>query len=248
MSPRTRTPRLQLDFLEPRDLPSITSTLLISWQAPNGQREVAKVATYSNLTSFLTDITVETNPFPGGDSGARGLDVTSDGRWAVFNGTFNPALSVYSPASKTWKHLTLPGWSLVNNGSYGGLVAAGRYVFAPDMFTFGGDPVGIVRFDLREMSSTRFATANAYSDLNVGLNGKQYGLRGVSRSNDLFDPATMRLENTITPEAGNIVRGVAANAFGQVFIVDWSENVYKLSPTGPLLASYHLTGNSQTPG
>src|SRR5204862_8057666 len=97
--------------------------------------------------------------------------------------------------------------------------AAGRYVFAPDMSSFG-DPQGIVRFDLVTGTATRFADTSDYIDLNVGNNGKLYALRGNNGPIDVFDPASMTLENTITPAAGNVIRGVTANAAGQVFIVD----------------------------
>ena len=175
--------------------------------------------------------------------------MTSDGRWAVFNGAFSPSLAIYSPSARTWKHLTFPGWSITNNYSYGGLTVAGRYVFAPDMFTFGGEARGIVRFDIVAMTATRFADTHEYTDLNIGNNGKLYALRGDNGPIDMYDPATMTLENTITPAAGNTIRGVAANAAGQVFIVDWAQNIYKLDANGQVLASYHMAGlGDDTPG
>jgi PKD repeat protein len=225
--------------MEPREVPTVTSNLLVSYATPTGERAIAQVATFSTYAQAVASVLVQPNPT--GDSGARDVDMTADGRWAVFNGAFNPSLSVYSPITRSWKHLSFPGWSIQNNYSYGGLTAAGRYVYAPDMNTFGGgNPVGIVRFDLTTMTATRFADTHEYTDLNIGNNGKLYALRGDNGPIDVYDPATMTFENTITPAAGNIIRGVAANAAGQIFIVDWLQNIYKLNATGQVLASYHM--------
>jgi len=221
--------------------------LLASYATQTGARAIAQVATFSTYAIESSHVLVPPNPATG-DFGARDVDMTSDGRWAVFNGASNPSLAIYNPSVRTWTHLTFPGWSISNNYSYGGLTAAGRYVFAPDMFTFGGEPIGIVRFDLVTKTATRFADTHEYTDLNIGNNGKLYALRGDNGPIDVYDPAMMTLENTITPAAGNIIRGVDANAAGQVFIVDWAQNIYKLDATGQVLASYHMAGNAQTPG
>ena len=204
MAHSTRTTRLRLAALEFREVPPINSYMLASYQTDTGQRAIAQIATFSTYATLVSSTVVPANP--AGDSGAQDVDVTADGRWAVFNGHASPSLAVYSPTTRTWKHLSLPGWSSPGTNVYGGLTAAGRYVFAPDMSTFSGPQVGIVRFDVVGMSATRFADTHEYTDLNVGLDGKLYALRGDNGPIDVFDPATMKLETTITPLAGNIIR------------------------------------------
>lgn len=238
MSHPTRKPELRLEALEPRDVPAAGYTLLASWQPPTGPRSIAEV---TNFASLIQNVPVPIG-ITGDSSGARDVDVTAGGRWAVFNGTSNPSLSVYTPLTGSWRHFSMPGWSVASNGSFGGLTTAGRYVFAPDMNTFGAEAEGIVRFDLVTGSGTRFADTNEYIDLNIGNDGKLYALRVNTGLIDVFDPATMTPLNTVTPAVANNIRGVAANAAGKIFIVDLNANVYKLSSTGAIEASFHMDG------
>jgi len=163
----------------------------------------------------------------------------------VFNGTFTPSLSTLDTGTSLWSHQTFAGWSTVNNISYGGLAVGGVYVFATDMATAGvGAPQGIVRFDSGG-GSTRLATGIDPIDLNIGQNGTLYALDGQLVF--VYDPESLVLQQTIdldaTIAAGDY-RAVAANASGELFIVDWAGNLYKTDSTGNVIDSVNLSGTA----
>jgi hypothetical protein len=184
-------------------------------------------------------------PYPGSDSTpkARDLVVDRSGNVEVFNGTFDPYLSALNVAQGTWSHLTFTGWSLVNNGSYGGLATSGRYVYAPDMSTSGdGQPQGIVRFDLSGGTTIRFAATIEPFDVNVGLDGLLYAMYpGASPSGTkvrVFDPTTLAEIRTMDISVGagsHDFRGIAADSDGSLFVVGWDETAYHLNSAGDTL-------------
>ncbi|HEX3149293.1 MAG TPA: Calx-beta domain-containing protein [Gemmataceae bacterium] len=237
--------RLRLDALERRDVPAIH--ILVSHDTPNVSAS-RDISVFSTGGSLLSTRTVPPNPQTN-DWAAKDVARTADGRWVVFNGTFNPSLAIYNPANGSWKHAYIAGWSTVSNMSYGGVTTAGKYAFAPDMFTYnGGEPKGIVRFDLDTLVGTRYFTNNEYTDLNIGLDGNLYGLRGDYGPIDVIDPVTMTLERTVDPGNTQVPsdiptpRGVTADAAGNIFVVDWDCDVFKLDPVGNHLATVHLDG------
>jgi Calx-beta domain/PKD domain/RTX calcium-binding nonapeptide repeat (4 copies) len=246
LSANSRSVRLRLDALERRDVP--TTHLLVSYDTPNGSGQQRDIGVFTTGGAKPSTRTVPPNPQTN-DQGAKDVARTADGRWVVYNGTFNPSLAIFNPASNSWKHAYMPGWSTVANMSYGGVTTAGKYAFAPDMFTYnGGEPSGIVRFNLDDLSATRFFSGTEYTDLNIGLDGNLYGLRGDYGPIDVIDPVTMTLERTVDP--GNTQnpstiptpRGVTADAAGNIFVVDWDCDVFKLDPLGNYLATVHLDG------
>ena len=104
---------------------------------------------YTPTGSQVRSVTI---PPPIGSSADEPRDLVADanGKVYVYNGTFNPYLAIYDPATGTWSQTTFSGWSTVNNVSYGGAEAFKTYVFTSDMNTGGGVPNGLVRFDSRE--------------------------------------------------------------------------------------------------
>jgi hypothetical protein len=189
-------------------------------------------------------------PYPGGApcpqcEEARDVTVHPNGRAYVYNGTSKPYLSEFNPITDGWSHQTFAGLSLVNNGSYGGLTTRGRYAFLPDMRTFGdgGEPMGIIRFDLEGGPAIRFAEDIGPIDLNIGLDGLLYALHpGGSPSGrdvDVFNPeSTTRLRTIDVGRTDN--RGVAADSDGSLFVVSWNETLYHFDPNGLLLGSLNL--------
>ena len=172
---------------------------------------------------------------------------SNGGSWLTFNGTFNPGLSEFTPGIG-WRHGSLPGLSSVNNMSYGGLATIDRWAFLPDMETGGsGSAKGIVRFELDSLTGTRFFTDDEYTDLNIGLDGLLYALRGDYGPIDVIEPKSMIRVRSFFPGGGGTssiptLRGVAADIDGNVFVVSWDEAVYKLAPNGTILLSRDLPG------
>lgn len=168
---------------------------------------------------------------------ARDLAVLDDGRVAVFNGTFKPILSVYSPALHVWEHYSAPGWSTVNNVSYGGIDAIGERVFVTNMSTSGSPNQGMAVFDLSD-GSLAFVSGDGYIDLTVGEDGYLYALSGSGV--DKFDPDTLEVVAEIAVSAG---RTVAVNAAGELFVADWNGVVKKYDQSGNQLASLEIGGS-----
>ena len=168
---------------------------------------------------------------------ARDIAVLDDGRVAVFNGTFEPILSVYSPKRHEWEHYAAPGWSTINNGTYGGIDAIGERVFVTNMSTSGSPNQGMVVFDLSDASLT-FVSGDGYIDLTVGEDGYVYGFTGSTV--DKYDPDTMQVLTEISVNSG---RTVAVNAAGELFIADWSGYVRKYDQSGTQLASLQIGGS-----
>ncbi|MFB2896140.1 beta strand repeat-containing protein [Aerosakkonemataceae cyanobacterium BLCC-F50] len=165
---------------------------------------------------------------PGTES-ARDIIIDQNNLVFNYNGTFDPFLSIYDRSNSSWNHRTHPGWSTVNNVSYGGIAKYQNFVYATDMITSGpGDtPTGIVRFDLSNNTSARFADTQQYIDLTMGLDGVLYALKDDSSSSgrtvDAYDPVTMNLLWTTT--LANDARGIAVNENGDIFAAAWDGNI-----------------------
>lgn len=203
-----------------------------------------QIREYNRSGQFVQRV-VESVEYPGGtdsDPTARDLVVDRDLNIQVFNGAFDPYLSSFSFDTRLWSHQSFPGWSLFNNGSYGGLATKGRYVYMPDMRTFGNpeDAVtGIVRFDLNGGPTIRFAEDIEPFDLNVGLDGLLYAMypggSPSGRTVRVFNPETLAIVKTIDVSQGagwQDLRGIAADYDGSLFIVAYDERIFHLTPDG----------------
>ncbi|WP_188150275.1 PQQ-binding-like beta-propeller repeat protein [Teredinibacter waterburyi] len=154
---------------------------------------------------------------------ARDAVVMDDGKIAVFNGTFEPRLSVYTPERNEWRHIQAPAWSTVNNSSYGGIGAIGSKVYATNMATSGSSTQGIVVFDLED-DSVSYTESFALIDLNIGLDGYIYGLSGSSLH--VYDPASMSVVDTLIVDDS---RSVAVSESGELFLGAWSGEIIHYS-------------------
>ena len=183
-------------------------------------------------------------PGPGARSiteSARDIVMDSRGRVHVYNGTFHPFLSTYDPVLDTWQHRTIPGWSTVNNVSYGGIGAVGDYVFLTDMRTGGGGAKGVIRYDFSTSSYTRFATNTEPIDLTVGLDGRLYVLHpGGSpggRTIDVYDPLSLSFMGRISLSGifGHTEhRSIAVDADASLFVADWDSDLQRIDFNGPV--------------
>jgi hypothetical protein len=148
-------------------------------------------------------------------STARDLTVLNDGRIAIYNGTFNPSLSIYSPQYGTWQHRTFDDWGTVNNGTYGGIAHSGNYVYVTDMSISGNNTAGIVRFDL-ETNVTEFFDGGGYIDVVIGLDYMLYALSGSQV--DQYNPLTMELVNSF---AISDARAISVDESGNIYTASW---------------------------
>ncbi|WP_105103427.1 PQQ-binding-like beta-propeller repeat protein [Microbulbifer pacificus] len=194
-----------------------------------------KIQFYDMEGSLLKEVDVTGNSEYTGY--ARDISVLEDGRVAVFNGTFEPILSVYSPRRHEWEHYAAPGWSTINNASYGGIDAIGERVFVTNMATSGSPNQGLVVFDLSD-GTLEFVSGSGYIDLTVGEDGYLYAFTGSTI--DKYDPDTLQVVSQIAVSTG---RSVAVNATGEIFVADWSGYVRKYDQSGNQLASLEIGGS-----
>ncbi|AZQ85697.1 hypothetical protein EKO29_17865 [Colwellia sp. Arc7-635] len=157
---------------------------------------------------------------------ARDLTVLNDGRIAIYNGTFNPSLSIYHPQYGTWQHRTFDNWGTINDRAYGGIADSGDYVYVTDMSIAGNNTAGIVRFNL-ETNVTEFFDGEEYIDVVIGLDNMLYALSG--RKVDQYNPVTMVLVNSFV-----ISEAIAIS-------VDENGNIYTASRNG-ILKRYNQAG------
>jgi len=171
-------------------------------------------------------------PYPGGRPGTewtRDLTVDRDGQVNVFNGTFQPYLSVLNPRTGQWGHFSATGWAIINNVSYGGIATWGGYVYVGDQALDNTE--GVFRFDIdRGYTSEQFDGPGGYIDVVTGLNGLLYGLRSDEMKVDERDPGNLEIRRTIALEKA--VRAVAINADGEIYGASWDGLLYQFEPSG----------------
>ena len=197
-----------------------------------------QIVEYTPSGSVIQSIAVPVSSSPG--EHVRDIIVTPTGNIAVYNGTFDPVLSIYDPLTGTWENTTFSGWSTVNNGSYGGISAFSDFVYVTDMETGGsGDaPRGIVRFNTANNSAQRFAENSDFIDLTIGFDNLLYALDRNQYSVSVYDPVSFNLLRTLS--LANNCRGIAVNEHGTIFGASWDENVYRFASSGSMLDSLNV--------
>jgi PKD repeat protein len=178
-----------------------------------------------------------------GTEEARDLVYYPNGDAAVYNGTFEPYLSVYDPGARIWMHYACAGWSTVNNITYGGLARFQGYVFATDMQTYPAEERGIVRFDTQDnYDCERWGDVDPpwtteYADVNLGLDGMLYAVEGVLASNidiHVIDPDSLILRRVVTVPS---IRAIAVNASGEMFGAEFDGMIYHFDSDGNVINS-----------
>jgi hypothetical protein len=163
----------------------------------------------------------------------RGVAIDGLGRAVVYYGTFTPSLWVYDPTTGTSSTMTYPGWSSINSLRYGGLGVYSHYAFATDMSTAnGGEPAGIVRFDLSNGTAQRTGLAD-YRQLTIGQDGLVYALQGgtspESQEVDVYDPNGLGLVRSFNMPEPLDALAVAKN--GDIFAIQNQGDAIHYTPT-----------------
>ncbi len=164
----------------------------------------------------------------------------------VFMATEQAYLSTFDPASHTWQHHTIDGWSLSGTTYYGGISVNDDYLYAPDLQTGGGDGDGIIRFPLSDLSAPeRFHEVpgsgyNLWHTIKVGLDGYVYALERGPIPGDVdelrrFDPVSMEELASFSVHHGASVMSVAVAADGEIFTVDIDGDIHRHDADGVLL-------------
>ena len=214
------------------------------------------VTVNNNLEERQADGTlVRTEPieWPGGGLRPAGEDahdvlVLQSGGVAVYNGTTNAGLSIYTPASSSWSHFSaISGLSGdTADATAGGIASIGDFVFLTDLETVAGDSHGMVRINIVTGEITRFGE-NA---VGARLFGMASGGFFTSSINE-YDPTDGSLLNTITiqqaaPGTSTFVTDIAYDGTDLWALVGTGasgrEEILKLNPdTGVVLETHSPT-------
>jgi hypothetical protein len=168
----------------------------------------------------------------------RGVALTRTGEVVIYNGSFDPFLSLYDPDSELWTHRTHPDWNTANVGSHGNVAVSvdGTEAFASDMISPSS---GIVAFDLESDASSRFGDPLEYRDVTLGLDGLLYALRTpVLNRVDVYDPTTRAWIRTIDLERNLFtqdVSGISVDTNGEIFAAAFHGVIARFAPDGVLL-------------
>jgi hypothetical protein len=237
---RRRRPSLLVERLEERAL--LAGNLLLTAQVPG--ESVYNLLQYTQQGTLVSSVSIPLPPGSTDYEDARGLSIDPSGNVNVYDGTFTPSLATFSPSGNSWSFQTLAGWTTVNNISYGEVAAYKGYVFASDMFTYGGEPNGIVRFG--GGPATRFAQGTDFIQLALGQDGLIYGL-SYSGAVQVFNPDTLTQVRSFTLTGGpdSDIRGIAVDGSGTIFAVTWSTaDLVKYDANGNFVASLHLASDN----
>ena len=146
----------------------------------------------------------------------RDVAVDQYGSIFAFNGTANPYLTRYSPATGVFFHKPFLGWSLLPDWTAGGIATYQNFVFVGDQSTAYGMANGLIRFDSTDGSFQRFAEGTDYTDVVIGGDGRLYAFSGRI---DIFDPVSMQKEGSVTlPSGVPYATCIAADKLGRIFL------------------------------
>lgn len=192
-------------------------------------------------------------PYPGSSSSdLRDLVRYDNDHIALYNGGYEPYLSIYELSSNSWTHHTVEGWRTTSNGTWGGITALNNYLFFSDSRTTADDnSLGLIRFDTDTNTNYRFGDNIGYSDVSVGLDNKLYALNSAPSGSvflDIYDPATLNKINHINFGIGynNMdYRGITADEQGFMYIASWDGEVIKYDPQGNFIKRIVLRTNNK---
>ena len=208
-------------------------------------RVIGGTATPGSLLEFtLAGVEIQSVQIPNAveTSDTRDVIMGGNGLAYVYNGTFRPFMSTYNSATGMWSDRSFPGWSTVNNVTYGGIATRGDFVYVTDMNTVGGEPAGIVRFDLSDSSAQRFNVVSGFSgdpiDLTIGFDGLLYVLLDDERTVQAYDPVTMEFLRTIS--VSERVRAIAVDRNGNIFAAALGAELYHFNSLGAVVDSQSL--------
>jgi hypothetical protein len=171
---------------------------------------------------------------------ARDIIPRSKNTIFVYNGTFDPYLSILDLNSGTWTHTTYSGWSSVNGVPYGGIGVFQKYVYLTDMFTYPDPEKGILRFNLSDGSFERYhLDHNDWNQLTIGLDHQLYAVSSNTYEIQVLDPLSMEImhEFRFLPI---YILSIAVNTQGDIFGAANDGKIYHFNNEGLLLNSVDL--------
>ncbi len=163
----------------------------------------------------------------------RDIVVTPAGQVAIYNGTFDPYMTRWTPDAGEWAHDTYDGWDTGGLAGYGGIAAWQSYVYTTDMAGPPGNDGGLVRFNTPNGTATRYFDYTEFIDVTTGFDGKLYALQPNERLVYQIDPGTMAVERAFWLGAAS--RGLAVDAAGNIFGASLDGNLYEFNSLGNII-------------
>lgn len=160
----------------------------------------------------------------------------------VYNGSYDPYLSILDRDTGIWTHVTHSGWSTVAGVYHGGIGKFSKYVYVTDMDTDGDEESGIVRFNIRDASSDRYAQGHGWNTLTIGLDNLVYAYSSWPREVSVLDPLSMQILRGFELPTPNIW-SIAVDEEGDIYGVDTYGWIQHFDNNGLLLESVAIGGN-----
>lgn len=169
---------------------------------------------------------------------SRDLVSTEIGNIAIFNGTFDPSLSVFNPNENTWYEQKVPGWMTFNNIYYGGIAAIENTIYVTDMGSYNSTEKGIIAIHLDNHEISRYFTHQNYIDLALGHDGFLYALKNSYGQVDVINPVTMEIVNSLSLGHTLAIRSLAVNHNGIIYAASSYGDVYVFHANGVIHTSH----------
>jgi|GEM_PF-749227 len=194
------------------------------------------IANNGNVSYYLGDLVLDKN-----------------GEVEIYNGPDAAAyLTSYSFSQEAWRHHTYPGWNpWVSYHMSDGIATFGNYIYVTDAMTNDfGQPTqtqGIIRININDYSSQRFAGDLTFCHLTLGQDGLLYGIVGGTAGEQVnaYNPETMQLVKTIhltdSQNSPQNVHQIAVNRAGEIFATAFS--VHHFDSSGKMVKSLQLPSN-----
>lgn len=152
---------------------------------------------------------------------AKDLVLDSRGNLQIYHGCDDVRLTTFTPVTATFSQTLVPGWDMGNTfDQWGDIAAFGQYVFANEQVADGGTADGVIRFNVRDLSYTRFSGGfGLVTDLTVGLDGLLYTLDATVNKTTILvhNPETMDLVRAF--DISQRLHSVAVDAGGNLFAI-----------------------------
>ena len=215
---------------------ALPGQLLVQSQTPGSVSY--RINAFDSFGNVLQTIVPPVPPMSGDSQNPRDLVVSNDGQIHLYNGTFDPYVSTYSPNTNSWSHQTHSGWSTINNVSYGGIVRFDNNVIVTNMSTAGNPSSGLVVIDQTTGDSMDIGIGFGATDVTRGLDDSLWVL-GTGSFAFEFDSTTFEAGRMVNLSAaiGNDIRSIAVDGNGDFYVGDWGGSISRLDSDGNLVSS-----------
>ena len=164
------------------------------------------------------------------------------GEVEIYNGDTKPYLTSFDFIQSSWRNHTYSDWNTWGYHMQSGIASFDKYIYVTDK-GLGEAPGtgGILRINLNDFSSQRFATSLEFFDVTLGLDGLLYAL-----SNDkqifVYQPESMQPVRTISLDSNVAfsVRGIAVNQSGDIFAGTYNGYFYHFDKNGAVIKKLYI--------